>query len=86
MRPRKSVALFQCRNFVALHTGKYLQALEMLIGMHVARRKGKVDPDQQEEQICSSPHDSKQKPRVVAFLFYMRFERYLLLEYLYVGA
>lgn len=74
MRPRKLVALFQRRCFVGLHTGEYLQALEMLVGMHVARRKGKVDPDQQEEQVRSSPHDLNQKSSVVVILLCLRFQ------------
>ena len=82
MRPRKSVALIQSCSFVVLHTGEYLQALEMLVGMHIARRKGKVDPNQQEEQIRSSPHDFNQKPPVAVLFFricFVRFEQTMLI-------
>lgn len=38
-------------------TGKNLRSLEILIGVDVAGRKGQIDPNDQQEQICAPPHD-----------------------------
>jgi hypothetical protein len=58
MRPAGlSVAVAEKAYMKARHTGDDLRALEVLIGVQVARREGKVDAHQDQQEIDSPPHD-----------------------------